>query len=66
MVVAGIDCVAGEHPDLGRLRLPLVENFEIVVSRSSIQGICARRAAMNFAAKVLTIWKIRLSVVLLR
>jgi 3-methyladenine DNA glycosylase AlkD len=37
MVVAGIDCVAGEHPDLGRLRLPLVENFEIVVSRSSIQ-----------------------------
>ena len=37
MVVAGVDCVTGEHPDLGRVRLPLVENFEIVVSRSSIQ-----------------------------
>src|SRR5258705_12905041 len=37
MVVAGVDCVAGEHPDLGRFRLPLVENLEIVVSRRSIQ-----------------------------
>jgi 3-methyladenine DNA glycosylase AlkD len=37
MVVPRIDCLAGEHPDLGRFRLPLVENFEIVVSRSSIQ-----------------------------
>ena len=37
MVVAGIDCIAGEHPDLGRFRFPLVENFEIVVTRGSIQ-----------------------------
>ena len=37
MVVAGIDCVAGEHPDLGRFRFSLVEDFEIVVSRSSIK-----------------------------
>src|SRR5258708_27649458 len=37
MVVAGVACIAGEHPDLGRFRLPLVKNFEIVVSRSSIQ-----------------------------
>ncbi len=37
MVVAGIDRVAGEHPHLGRFRLPLVENLEIVVSKSSMQ-----------------------------
>ena len=37
MVVAGIDCLGGEYPNLGLFWLPLVENFEIVVSRSSIK-----------------------------
>ena len=37
MVVAGIDCVGGEYPNLGLFWLPLVENFEIVVSSSSIK-----------------------------
>jgi hypothetical protein len=34
MVVAGIHSVGSEYPYLGRFRIPLVENLEIVVSRS--------------------------------
>ena len=37
MVVVGIDRVGSEYPNLGCFRLPLVENFEIVVGRRSIQ-----------------------------
>lgn len=48
MVVAGVDCVAGEHPDLGRFRVPLVENFEIVVNRSSIQKDLRRTSSDDF------------------
>src|SRR6476620_11519259 len=48
MVVAGVDCVAGEHPDLGRFRVPLVENFEIVVSRNSIQKDLRRTSSDDF------------------
>ena len=49
--MAGIDCVGSEYSHLGGFRIPVVENLEIVVSRSSIKKNLHPRSCEEFGGE---------------